>query len=108
MKKSFVFFSKYEPVQTLRGHTDNVCVVDGMYYRDAKTNQLNTFLASASVDSTVRIWKRESDYSLDSNSCQFVEDQVINSKTRGFALALKFYVLPISKCKLNRFQLLLF
>lgn len=94
-----LFFQKYEPVQTLKGHTDNICVVDGMYYFDEKTNQLNTYLASASVDSTVRIWKRLSDYNLDPTSAQFVEDQVISSKMRGFALALKFYVLPISNCK---------
>ena len=72
-----------------------------MYYADEQSNEIiNTYLASASVDSTVRIWSRHSDYKNDLTS-KFVQEQVIVSKQNGFALALKFYILPISNCKLN-------
>ncbi len=87
---------KYEPVQTLNGHSDNICVIDGMYYTGNKSNEINTLLASASVDSSVRIWSRSSDYNLDKDKFQFSQDQVILAKSNGFALALKFYILPIS------------
>lgn len=94
-------FIKYEPIQTLNGHTDNICVIDGMYYADSKNNEINTLLASASVDSSVRIWSRNSDYNLDADKSQFSQDQVLLAKSNGFALALKFYILPISKCNLS-------
>lgn len=64
-----------------------------MYYSNDQT--LNTLIASASVDSTVRIWKRQSDFNLNANfSCE----QVISCKMNGFALALKLYLLPLSNC----------
>lgn len=91
---------EYDSVQTLNGHTDNICVIDGMYYADTKSNEISTLLASASVDSSVRIWSRNSDYNLDKDKSQFTQDQVIMAKSNGFALALKFYILPISKLPL--------
>ena len=69
-----------------------------MYYADTKSNEISTLLASASVDSSVRIWSRNSDYNLEKDKSQFTQDQVIMAKSNGFALALKFYILPISKC----------
>ncbi len=39
-----------------------------MYYlNDSKKNELITYLASASVDSTIRIWIRNSDFDLKTN-----------------------------------------
>ena len=73
-----------------------------MYYADNRSHEsqmINTFLASASVDSTVRIWRRHSNYSPECGEAKFVQDQVITSKMNGFALALKFYILPLSNCK---------
>ena len=73
-----------------------------MYYKhDSETKPLNTYLASASVDSTVRIWRRQSDFDLKEN--KFSLEQVITSKMNGFALALKFYLLPISNCKFKSY-----
>lgn len=92
--------TEYEPVHTLTGHTDNICVIEGMYYKDEDSNKVNTYLASASVDSTVRIWSRQSDYDLNNEKDKFSEDQVILLKSRGFALALKFFILPISNLPL--------
>jgi len=70
-----------------------------MYYGDKRSNEISTYLASASVDSTVRIWSRNSDYSFENTNSTFTEDQVIKSNKNGFALALKFYILPISNSK---------
>ena len=82
------------------GHADSVVLADGMYFDGPildGNKSIVTLIASASVDSTVRIWSRNSDQSLsDSN---FKIDQIITSKMKGFALALKFYHLPISNCK---------
>lgn len=87
----------YEPYQVLNGHTNNVSIADAMYF-DESNNNLTTFVASASVDSSVRIWSRLSEkYNLKSST--FKQDQIIVSKMNGFALALKFYLLPISNCK---------
>lgn len=101
---------KYEPVQVLDGHTNNVCVVDAMYYSERKqeSDSIATYIASASVDSTVRIWSRHTDSSL--TNSKFELEQVISAKGNGFALALKFYLLPLSKCKcfFNYFDLLFF
>jgi hypothetical protein len=73
-----------------------------MYYlNDSKKNELITYLASASVDSTVRIWIRNSDFDLKTNHSKFNLEQVISSKMNGFALALKFYLLPLSNCKFS-------
>lgn len=73
-----------------------------MYYlNDANKNELITYLASASVDSTVRIWIRNSDFDLKTNHSKFNLEQVISSKMNGFALALKFYLLPLSNCKFS-------
>ena len=97
---NFCLKFKYEPADKLEGHTNNICVVDGMYYKsDCETKPINTYLASASVDSTVRIWTRQSDYNLKSNQNKFSLEQVITSKMNGFALALKFYLLPLSNRK---------
>ena len=89
----------------LDGHKSNICVVDAMYYADkratASESSLITHLASASVDSTVRIWTRHSDFNLKGT---FELDQVITAKLNGFALCLKFYVLPLSKCSSNVFE----
>lgn len=69
-----------------------------MYFLDKKSNdRLVTHLASASVDSTVRIWTRQSDFSLGKEKSKFELEQVITAKMNGFALCLKFYLLPISK-----------
>lgn len=85
--------------QVLDGHTNNICVVDAMYYADRKSsNKLLTLMASASVDSTVRIWTRQCDFNLN-KECKFELEQVITAKMNGFALCLKFYFLPVSKCK---------
>jgi hypothetical protein len=73
-----------------------------MYYlNDVNKNELITYLASASVDSTVRIWIRNSDFDLKTNHSKFNLEQVISSKMNGFALALKFYLLPLSNCKFS-------
>ena len=102
---------KYEPIQTLQAHTDNVCVADAMWYIETSTTtsnnkQLQTILASSSVDSTVRIWARHSDFNFNNQQNEralFACDQVIKSKANGFALALKFYLLPLAKCILFNF-----
>jgi hypothetical protein len=96
---SFYHFIKYEPFQQLYGHTNNICVVDAMYFNTEIDSNLVTYLASASVDSTVRIWSRSSDFNLTSKGekAAFNLEQVITAKANGFALALKFYLLPISK-----------
>jgi hypothetical protein len=71
-----------------------------MYYKsDLEDKQLITYVASASVDSTVRLWTRQSDYTLQNSQEKFYLEQVITSKSNGFGLALKFYLLPISNCK---------
>lgn len=64
---------------------------------------LLTYIASASVDSTVRIWNRLSDSNLnivdqEGKKANFNLEQIITAKANGFALALKFYLLPLSKC----------
>ena len=73
-----------------------------MYYAYRKSTDLPliTHLASASVDSTVRIWTRHSDFTT-GKEAKFELEQVITAKMNGFALCLKFYLLPISKCKKN-------
>jgi hypothetical protein len=76
-----------------------------MYYLNNKSDEttlIDTYLASASIDSTVRIWTRQSDYNINHENAKFIEDQVIPSKMNGFALALKFYVLPLSNCKIKQ------
>ena len=71
-----------------------------MYYKNDKEDKpLNTYVASASVDSTIRIWTRQSSYNLKNSQEKFNLEQVITSKTNGFGLALKFYLLPISNRK---------
>lgn len=71
-----------------------------MYYKsDLEDKPLITYVASASVDSTVRLWTRQSDYTLQNSQEKFYLEQVITSKSNGFGLALKFYLLPISNCK---------
>lgn len=86
----------------MEGHTNSVSVVDSMYFDETKNQndkkQLSTYLASASVDSSIRIWSRHSE-GYDLKSTKFNLDQVIHSKMNGFALALKFYLLPLSKRK---------
>jgi WD40 repeat protein len=93
---SNVFLSnfKYDALQVLQGHTDSVGVLDAMYFKTNSTDpsQTLTHLASASVDSTIRIWTRST------LNGQFTQDQILHSKQNGFALALKFYTLPISNC----------
>lgn len=87
-------------MQILDGHTDSVVLTDGMYFDGPILDgmkSINTFIASASVDSTVRIWSRNSDQNL--TNSKFNLEQIITSKMKGFALALKFYHLPISNCK---------
>jgi hypothetical protein len=64
---------------------------------------LLTYIVSASVDSSVRIWSRLSDFNLNildekNNKANFNLEQIITAKANGFALALKFYLLPLSKC----------
>lgn len=85
----------------LDGHTNTVNVVDSMYFEESKGDStkkvLSTYLASASIDSTVRIWSRHSE-NFDLKSSKFTLGQVIHAKASGFALALKFYLLPLSKC----------
>lgn len=80
----------------MTGHTNNVSIVDAMYFDDFGIN-LVTYIATAAIDSTVRIWNRQShNYNL-TNSV-FSQEQVIVSKMNGFALALKFFLLPTSNC----------
>jgi hypothetical protein len=56
----------------------------------------STYLASASVDSTINIWSRhQSDQKSES---KFNLDQTLSCKSNGFALALKFHLLPLSNC----------
>lgn len=43
-----------EPV-VLKGHSGNVNIVDGVYASD---NQHDTFVVTASLDSTIKIWYR--------------------------------------------------
>ncbi|CAF0711829.1 unnamed protein product [Brachionus calyciflorus] len=89
---------EYEPYQILNGHTNSISIADAFYF-DESNKVLTTFIASASVDSTVRIWKRRSE-NYDIKNSNFTQDQVITSKMNGFALALKFYLLPISNLPL--------
>ena len=70
-----------------------------MYFAENGGKALQTVLASASVDSTVRIWTRHSDLQLkdDGKQAPFVCEQEIKSKANGFALALKFFLLPLAE-----------
>lgn len=81
----------------LEGHKASVNVIDAVYIEDTDKGDLITYIVSASVDSTVRIWKRCSKSIEPDDSAKFVEEQVISSRANGFALALKFYRLPLSK-----------
>ncbi len=72
-----------------------------MYYNN--DSNLLTLVASASVDSTVRIWNRFGDFKLNilnekNKKSNFNLEQIITVRANGFASALKFYLLPISKC----------
>lgn len=87
----------YECIQVLEGHKASVNVIDAVYVEDAGSGELVTYIVSASVDSTVRVWKRCSKSIEPDDSAKFVEEQVIGSRANGFALALKFYRLPLSK-----------
>ena len=67
-----------------------------MYYQENNSDQrIQTIVASGSVDSSVRIWTRHSGYTL--KDASFSCAQEIKSKANGFALALKFYLLPLAK-----------
>lgn len=81
-------------MQVLNGHKASVNVLDSVYLEDNLT-----YIASSSVDSTVRIWKRRYSDISKLESENFSHDQVLISKSNGFALALKFYELPMSKSK---------
>jgi hypothetical protein len=102
----------------LEEHKDSVNVLDAAYFDQDFTfgvdstqpGCLLTLIASASVDSTVKMWRRLSDYSLNeprvgggggdgSLVAKFGVMQTFNSKQNGFSLALKLYSLPISKCR---------
>jgi hypothetical protein len=84
-------------------------VLDAAYFE--QENALNTsasdclltLIASASVDSTVKIWSRSSDYNLNepgkSLIAKFNVMQTFSSKQNGFSLALKFHLLSKSNCK---------
>lgn len=82
-------------MQVLTGHTASVNVLDAVYI-DTEEGQMTTYIASAAVDSTVRIWTRKP--TIIEN---FTQEQVLTAKGHGFALALKFHQLPISKCNLK-------
>lgn len=84
----------------LEGHTDSVGVLDAIYIKQKGSDDkkiLTTFIASASVDSTVRIWTRKSDEE-STDKAKFTQLQCLTAKGNGFALALKFYRLPLSEC----------
>jgi hypothetical protein len=94
---------QYEPIQVLEAHKLSVSVADAMYYEESN-NVLSTFLASASIDSTINIWSRHSE-NFDLSDSKFTLDQTITCKANGFALTLKFYLLPLSNCKNLKFIL---
>ena len=81
-------------------HTESVNVLDGIYY---KSNDLiKTIVCSSAADSTVKIWFRGDSI----NEKKFIAEQSIPTKHKGFAFALKFYILTISNCMLNYNQML--
>ena len=51
---------QYEISSVLRGHTSVVTFVQGIYCSKTSEKQ-RTLIASASVDSTLRIWERKND-----------------------------------------------
>ena len=90
----------------MSNHANSVCVVDGFYtldeHQSAAAAAVITYVASASSDSDIVIYNRQSDFNLQTVSditlkSKFVMQQKINCKNNSFALALKFYLLPLSK-----------
>lgn len=52
--------SHFSPTSILKGHQNTVTVADGIYVSDRNTGSVKqaAVIATASVDSSVRIWKR--------------------------------------------------
>jgi WD40 repeat protein len=78
-----ILIKKYEPIDILNGHTDSVFVCDAIY------DQESTIVCSSSADSSVKLWYREK------LNEKFECLQTLASKSKGFALALKIFNMPI-------------
>ncbi|XP_071944590.1 elongator complex protein 2-like [Antedon mediterranea] len=82
--------NQYNVISTLEGHDGIVTIVDAIYLpsdEQAPSSTLRTLIASASTDSTIKIWEREHDGN------EFKLLQTI-SRHKGFALCLAWSVLP--------------
>ncbi|KAH9520084.1 Elongator subunit elp2 [Bulinus truncatus] len=75
-----------KPVCTLKGHSSSITCLSALYLPCVSdTDEKETLIVSASIDSTVRIWSRQ---------CSEVKASQVLDFGSGFALSLATYIIP--------------